>query len=535
MSTEYEFFQSLTKEECWQKYCGFFDLSLDEFMDIQKELLMDEIDLVADSPLGKKIMGDRKPRSIEEFRRTVPLTTYEDYKPYLSKKREDVLAEKPIFWCHTAGQRGDFKWVPYTERHYRRLIDIVVGGFILACATTKGEINLKGGEKLVYTVAPRPYASGFLSIGICQQLGVRPLPPMEIAEKMDFRQRIEESFKLALREGVDIVGSISSVLVKIGERFTEQSTGMKFSAPMLHPAVLFRLGRALLRSKWERRAMLPKDLWPIKGAICSGTDTAIYREQVAHYWGTKPWEIYAITEAGIVAMQSWSKEWMTFVPYSFFLEFIPEAEWVKNREDEEYHPSTVLLDEVKEGECYEVVITNFYGMPFLRYRPGDLIKIVSLRDERTSVNLPQMLFKSRADDFIDLAGLARLDEKTVWQAIANTGIKYEDWTACKEYDQSQTHLCLYLELKEKRDPREIEHMIDHQLQIIDVDYRDIDAWLQHHPVRVILLSPGTFQHFYQEKQKEGVDLAHLKPPHMNASEPVIQRLLQLSQLGDQEP
>ena len=50
-------------------------------------------------------------------------------------------------------------------------------------------------------------------------------------------------------------------------------------------------------------------------------------------------------------------------------------------------------------------------------------------------------------------------------------------------------------------------MIDHQLQIIDVDYRDIDAWLKLHPVRVTLLSPGTFQHFYEEKQKEGADVA----------------------------
>ncbi len=535
MLSEDEYFRDLTEAELWQRYCGFLDLSIDEFMEIQECLLMEEIELVADSKLGKEIMKGNRPTSVEEFRRLVPLTTYEVYKPYLSKKRDDVLAEKPVFWCHTAGQRGDFKWVPYTERHYRRLVDTMVGGFILACATRKNEINLKGGEKLVYTVAPRPYASGFLSIGICQQLGLRPLPPLDVAENMDFRKRIEESFRLALHQGVDIVGSISSVLVKIGERFTEQSAGIKFSISMLDPAVLFRLGRALLRSKLERRAMLPKDLWPIKGAICSGTDTAIYQDQVAHYWGIKPWEVYAITESGIVAMQSWSKEWMTFVPSSSFLEFIPEAEWVKNREDKEYHPSTVLLDEVKEGECYEVVITNFYGMPFLRYRPGDLIKIVSLRDEKTGVNLPQIFFKSRADDFIDLAGLARLDEKTVWQAIANTGIKYEDWTACKEYAQSQTHLCLYLELKEKRDPKEMEQMIDRQLQIIDVDYRDIDAWLQHHPVRVILLSPGTFQRFYQEKQKEGVDLAHLKPPHMNASEHVIQRLLQLSQLGDEEP
>ena len=50
---------------------------------------------------------------------------------------------------------------------------------------------------------------------------------------------------------------------------------------------------------------------------------------------------------------------------------------------------------------------------------------------------------------IDLAGLATLDEKTVWQAIANTGVEYRDWTACKEYEHNQTYLRIYLEAREE--------------------------------------------------------------------------------------
>ena len=34
-----------------QRYCGFFDLSIDDFMDIQKELLIDQIEMVSDSTL----------------------------------------------------------------------------------------------------------------------------------------------------------------------------------------------------------------------------------------------------------------------------------------------------------------------------------------------------------------------------------------------------------------------------------------------------------------------------------------------------
>jgi hypothetical protein len=51
MLPEDQYFQTLTEDELWQRYCGFLDLSIDEFMAIQKELLMDQIERVADSLL----------------------------------------------------------------------------------------------------------------------------------------------------------------------------------------------------------------------------------------------------------------------------------------------------------------------------------------------------------------------------------------------------------------------------------------------------------------------------------------------------
>ncbi len=154
-----------------------------------------------------------------------------------------------------------------------------------------------------------------------------------------------------------------------------------------------------------------------------------------------------------------------------------------------------------------------------------------MNDRETGVNLPQIIFQRRVDEVINLAALAHLDEKTIWQAIANTGIKYAEWSAGKEYDQNQSFLRLYLELKEEREPAEIATMIDEQLKVVDTDYKDVDAYLNLQPVRVTLLSRGTFQRYTDEKVKEGADIAHLKPLHINASEAVIQRLLQLSETG----
>ena len=274
--------------------------------------------------------------------------------------------------------------------------------------------------------------------------------------------------------------------------------------------------------------MLPKDIWRPKGIIAGGTDTSIYKNDVAHYWGKIPFEMYGATEAVGLGVQNWNKKWLTFIPFFAFLEFIPEDESIKLREDTNYQPKTLLLNEVEEGKIYELLITNFYGMPLIRYRLRDLIQIVALSDDETGVVLPQFVFHARVGETVDLAGLARLTERVIWQAIANTEVKFEDWSACKEYNQNKTYLRVYIELKEERQASELERLIDEQLKAVDLDYRDVSKYLDMQPVMVRLLSPGTFDRYYQEKVSEGADMAHLKPPHINASDKEIQLLLKLS-------
>ena len=103
MATLSEIFQQGSNKELWQKCCGFIDLSMQEFMNIQERLLKEQLVLLKKCELGRSIMGKASPATIAEFRDTVPLTTYEDYAPYLLKRRMDVLPKKPIMWQYTSG------------------------------------------------------------------------------------------------------------------------------------------------------------------------------------------------------------------------------------------------------------------------------------------------------------------------------------------------------------------------------------------------------------------------------------------------
>jgi hypothetical protein len=528
MSREDEYFKSLNKRELWNRYCGYLDYSVDEFIQVQARLLLEQIDLVAGSVLGKKIMNGRKPKTVDEFRRVVPLTKYDDYEPHLSEKDENALAVTPVSWCHSSGRGGKFKWMPYTSQAADVACRTFVGYLILAAARQKGEVRIKPRQRILYNLAPRPYLSGFSLYSFSQAFRSRLMPPPEEAEKMSFRERIQKGFQLALREGVDIIFSISSILVKAGERMAEQAQGTKFSIGMLHPRILSTLLRGITKSKLEGRKVLPKDLWRPRVILCGGADTAIYRDGVKYYWGKMPFEVYGSTECVNTAAQNWTQRWLSFLPHSAFWEFIPEEESMKAYQDSTYLPSTVLLNGLEEGKLYEVVLTQFYGMPLLRYRMGDIVKVVAMSDAEAGVKLPQFVFHTRIGETIDLAGLCRLTEKVIWQAINDTGIKYEDWSACKEYDHDKTFLRIYLEPKEQTEVIELERRIDEQLKKVDVDYQDISGYLELQPVRVKLLSKGTFERYYQEKVREGADMTHLKPPHMNAPNKVIERLLELN-------
>ena len=55
------------------------NLTPDEFMKIQERLLLEQIECWSNSALGQSILKGKHPRTVEEFREMVPLTTYEDY------------------------------------------------------------------------------------------------------------------------------------------------------------------------------------------------------------------------------------------------------------------------------------------------------------------------------------------------------------------------------------------------------------------------------------------------------------------------
>jgi hypothetical protein len=252
-------------------------------------------------------------------------------------------------------------------------------------------------------------------------------------------------------------------------------------------------------------------------------------------WGRYPLDFHGCTEGVFIAMQTWDYQGMTFIPHLNFLEFIPEEESIKSREDPTYQPSTLLLDEVTPGN-YELVITGFHGGSFVRYRTGHLIKIVSLRNEQLNIDIPQMVFLTRVDDQIDIAGFTRLSEKIIWQAIENTGLAYEDWTVRKEIKRDKPVLQLYIELKENGyvTPEQVSLTVHGELKKLDTPYAELESFTGLSPLEVTLLPENAFRLYKLRQQDAGADLTRLKPPHINPSDDAVDFLVNTDKVTTRE-
>jgi len=64
-----------------------------------------------------------------------------------------------------------------------------------------------------------------------------------------------------------------------------------------------------------------------------------------------------------------------------------------------------------------------------------------------------------------------------------------------------------------------------RLKIVQEDYAHLDQEFRSSLVKLTLLPRGAFQEYISKQRAAGAELAHLKPPHINPSDNIIETLL----------
>jgi len=207
---------------------------------------------------------------------------------------------------------------------------------------------------------------------------------------------------------------------------------------------------------------------------------------------------------------------MVFFPNICFYEFIPEDEMERSLADPSYEPATLLMDEVKAGEKYELVISNFKGGAFMRYRVGDVFRCISTSNKTDGIGFPQFEYVDRIPTVIDIAGFTRITENTIKKVLDLSCLQVHDWFAIKRYDESdRPYFQLYLEMAEEAvlggvaDTEILTEHLSVYFRYVDSDYKDLKKMLGIDPLVVTMLPAGTMEKYAAET---GRNIRRINPP-----------------------
>lgn len=497
-------------DEIWQEYCGFLELSLDEFMNIQFRLMKEQIEKWSKCGLGRTMLDGKNISSVEEFRQVFPLTTYEDYADVLLHKRGDMLPDPPVVWIQTTweGGRHPVKLAPYSRSMLDAYKNNVISCLILSSSTAKGRYSVEPGNTMLYGLAPLPYATGLLPLLLDDEIHIEYLPPVKDAEKMSFSERNKLGFKMGMKKGIDFFFAVGSVTYYISSSFGKMSgsgsKGIKnilnYSVPLIAKYIFGKK-----KAAEEGRDIAPKDVFRLKGFMCAGTDNRCYKDDLERLWGIRPVEVFAGTEPGCIGCETWARNGLYFFPDACFFEFIPEKEMELSFADTSYKPQTCLMNELIAGEVYELVISVFKGGAFMRYRVGDVYRCLGTDSSDPDIKLPRFEYIDRIPTVIDIAGFTRITENSINQALRLSGLMVEDWIACKEFsDENRPYMHVYVEMKSKTAhtaalTREVirEHLSVY-FKYLDNDYHDLKKILGIDPLKITMLPLGAFKKYYSE-------------------------------------
>ena len=514
--------KNYTQEEIWQEYCGFLDLSLSEYMQIQRRLLMEQIALLSSCDLGKRLFKGRKIESVDDFRRFVPLTTYDDYADILLLNKEEMLPAKPVVWLKTTWEGGNHpsKTAPYSAAMLDTYKNNIISAMILSTSTTKGKFRVTPGARVLYALAPMPYATGLFPGLIDSEISLQFMPSIKEAKSLSFSQQTKKGFELSLRYGMDMFFGMSSILTGISHSIATMTSGsgkisLK-SLAKLSPKMLYRIVSARYRSKRDGKPVLPKDIFQLHGFVCVGTDSALYKDELEELWGCRPLEIAGGTEPSCLGTETWSKNGLVFFPDNCFYEFIPESEMLRGIDDKTYIPKTYLMDELAPNCNYELVITVLKGGAFARYRVGDVYRCLRVKNPSDGLDIPQFEYVDRVPTVIDIAGFTRITERVIQDVIRLSRLQISDWFALKEYNENNhSFMHLYAEMDEScTDSSAISRQLimEHlgaYFRFYDKDYSDLKRLLGADPLKVTILRTGSIRTF---REKYSRSIPKINPP-----------------------
>ena len=498
-----------------------------------------------DTEIGRK-WNFKGMSTTDDYRREVPLTTYDYYKPYIDRMAErgeqNLLTSQIIDqFGPSSGTTGIMKLIPLIKNKITIPPTMVTEGakkiLMFAKVIQKHHVTPAGisicsisttAIRRILQTYSNSYSAPFeaydldnpLDVGLYVQLvfGLKDTAVNELYAifipimvsvimvlKTKWRQMLTD-----IREGkIDLSLPISSDKRDILEA--------KLGDP--DPSRADELQKIFEEAeKSDFRGFLSM-IWPnlktIK-TLCSG-NVASMIPTVKHYLQPHVHVssfIYVCTEGDVLAVAAKPMQETSLfrlVPHVFF-EFIPIND-VKTD-----NPHTLLASELQVGQIYEIVFTVSSG--FYRYRMGDHIKVIE-----QSESGPLIDFHGRGKMTLSLRNhdLYEINVEQAMEAIASTTSSRIDYIVSVD-ETTYSRYKIWIETSE--DLRsDLDKFIDERLQNVDIIYKFGRDETTIDQLTVVKVKPGTFANIMEfMKSKTLNPEMQLKIPRMAITDEIKQIL-----------
>jgi hypothetical protein len=377
-------------------------------------------------------------RTLEDFRRQLPVAGYEYFEPYIARLRRGetnaLLSDPHIhMFALTSGTTAVRKFIPVTQQYlddYRR------GWNIWGLKVFRDHPGVRMQPILQMSGDPDEFRTesgvpcGAVT-GLTAQMQKRIIRwlysvPACVARIKEPRSKYYVTLLLSLPRKIGmIIAANPSTLINLARTGDQEKESLlrdlydgTLSSRLDLPAdIRAELTRRLRRHPERVRqledivkrtgTLYPKDYWPCDCILGNwmGGSVGSYLRHYPRYFGTTP-----VRDVGLIASEGRMTIPLTdgtpagvLDVTTHYFEFIPEAE------GDSPNPTVLGAHELKEGAAYFILLTTAFGL--YRYHIHDLVRVVGFHN-----NTPLIEFLSKGAHFANLTG-EKLSEYHVTQAM----------------------------------------------------------------------------------------------------------------------
>ena len=428
--------------------------------EVQEELLFEMIEANKDTPFGRD-HGFADIKTVEDFKRTVPFTSYDDYAGYIYEVMERgtrgvVTTEEIVHFNETSGAMGNPKGIPYTKRmaeilmgysgaytYYRSYVGAgegLAGGRMLTLIESHyntlksgisfGSLSCKAiadAHPYLAATTTSPDEAVFTKPGTdtrylharfaIEERDIRDISSVFITGVLDLMRYVEDNWELLVRDiewgtidasiqmPVDVRAGLEARIKPNPERAAEL--------------------RAIFECGFDEP--ITPAMWPNLLVISSvaGGGFAPYTQRLRRFIGNDVHILYtgySASEGAFSVPFELDDPSSVLLPRSVYFGFVPV--------DDPDYDHTLGVEDLQEGHDYEVIITSRSG--FYRYKMRDAIRCVGHKG-----TMPTMEFLLRLDQTVNMHGEKTTElvlRKVADKVAARAGLDLVDFSVHPNVD-----------------------------------------------------------------------------------------------------